>query len=213
MKNPIEAVIFDVGEVLVDWNPRYLYRTIFTLEDGSPDEDKVEWFLENVCHREWNIAQDAGRPFADAVDALKDQWPGYQDAAWAWLHRFQETISGEVAESVAALRHFKSTDMPIYGLTNFSAETFPGTQARFDFLQEFDGVVVSGEEKLIKPDPEIFKLISRRYDLAPDSTLFIDDSAANVASAEKMGFQCHHFKTGQGLLEDLKIRGFDIIVS
>lgn len=203
----LDAVIFDVGAVLIDWNPRYLYAKIFLDAAGQPDDARIDWFLDTICTSDWNIEQDKGRPIAEANAELIAKHPDYKAEIEAFYGRFQEMISGPIQGSVDAMAALGARGLPIYGLTNFCGETFPPTTERFAFLRDFVGVVVSGDEKMKKPDPAIFHLITTRYALTPTTTLFIDDSAANIASANELGFQTHHFLGEDGLLADLRGRG------
>ena len=191
-EHPI-AIVFDIGNVLIHWDPRLLYRKIFTRVDMTADERQVNWFLANVCTPEWNIEQDRGRSIADAEREAIGRHPDYAPQIRAFYGRFQEMIPREIPETVAALRRAKSAGLPVHGLTNFGAETFPQTAARFDFLRSFETVVVSGDEGVIKPDPAIFQVLIDRTGVDPARTVFIDDSAANIQSAETLGFQTHHF--------------------
>lgn len=203
----VDAVVFDIGAVLIEWSPRYLYRRIFTLPDGTPDEDRIDWFLTEVCPPAWNVEQDRGRSIADANAEAIARHPGMRVEIEAFYGRFQEMIPGPIQSSVDAKAALRARGMPVYGLTNFGRETFPPTAERFPFLREFDGIVVSGEEGLIKPDPAIFHLIIERFALTPARSLFIDDSAPNIASAARLGFQTHHFVDPAALPADLRARG------
>src|SRR4051812_11728488 len=137
MENEIDTIIFDLGNVLIDWNPRYLYRKIFKTEE------EVSWFLENICTSEWNDEQDAGRSFEDATKYLIDKHPDHELAIRAWYERWQETIGGSLHETVEILKHFKEqTNHRLYALTNWSAESFPWALSTFDFLHWFEGIVV-----------------------------------------------------------------------
>ena len=154
----IENIVFDFGGVLLDWNPRYFYRDYFR------DEKEMEYFLENICNGEWNIKQDAGRPFAEGIRELVSRYPQYEEAI------------------------VKAEGYGVYGLTNWSAEKFPIARSRFACLGLFDGIVVSGEEKVAKPDPKIYEILLERYRLKAENCIFMDDNAANVAAAEALGF-------------------------
>ena len=148
----LTAVLFDIGNVLIEWDPRHLYRKIFICPDGTPDRARIEWFLSEVCSQARNEEQDRGRTLAAATASLTARWPNYAGEIAAFYDRFQEMIPGAIAESRQVFDHFKDRGLPVYGLTNFSRETFAATRARFDVLRRFDGVLVSGEEVLIKPD-------------------------------------------------------------
>lgn len=195
--NTLDTVLFDLGGVLVDWNPRHLFRKIFD------DEDEMEWFLANVCNSSWNEQQDAGRTIADATAELISAYPTHADNIRAYYARFDETLRGPIAGTPDLLAAVKSTGSRAFALTNWSAETFPVARQRFSFLALFDDILVSGEEGLKKPDPEIFHLSARRFDLQPGATLFIDDSSANIAVARSLGFLTHHFSTAGELHKHL----------
>lgn len=200
--NRPRAVVFDLGGVLLDWNPRHLYRKLF---DDRLDD--MERFLTEVCTEDWNLQNDAGRPFADGVAELQAAHPHLADLIAAYHHRWDEMLAGALEETVEILSALRERDLPLYALTNFSAEKFPVARARFDFLDWFDGIVVSGEENLIKPDRAIFDLLAARYGLEPRYTLFIDDVARNVEAAASLGFRVHHFTGADGLRATLRETG------
>ena len=197
----IDAIVFDFGGVLIDWNPRYVFRQLFE------DEEKMEWFLSNVCTDEWNVQQDKGRLLHEGTALLKSSHPDHHELIEAYYGRWEEMLKGEISETVEILHELKK-NYKVYGLTNWSAQTFPIAKARFPFLQVFDGIVVSGEEKIIKPDPAIFHLLTDRYGLKPEHSLFIDDNIKNVAAARELHFEAIRFTTAGELriqLRDLKI--------
>jgi len=192
------VVVFDVGGVLLQWDPRHLYRKLFAGDDAA-----MEHFLGNVCTEEWNERQDAGRTFADAAAELL---PAHADKAHlihAFGRRFDEMIPGAIKETVDILRELKRAGVPLYAVTNWSAETFPSAQNRFDFLAEFDGIVVSGEEGVIKPDPRIFRILLDRYDIPAHAAVFIDDNPANAEAATNLGIHGIHFRSPQQLRREL----------
>jgi 2-haloacid dehalogenase len=198
MKPYIHNIIFDLGGVLIDWNPRYLYRKFFNTEE------EITWFLENICTAEWNEIQDAGRSFSEATEELVKKHPAWEEPIRAWYGRWTETIQGSVADTVEILKYFKESPYhKIYALTNWSAESFPVAFQMFDFLQWFDGIVVSGVEKTRKPFPDIYHLLLNRYNLKASETLFIDDNMVNVKGAEAAGIHALHFETPQKLRDDL----------
>ncbi len=201
MPESLSAVVFDIGNVLIHWDPRLLYRKLFTRVDMTVDEPQVDWFLATVCTTDWNVEQDRGRAIADAEAEAIGRHPDYAPQIRAFYGRFQEMIPHEIPETVAALRRAKAAGLPVHGLTNFGRETFPPTARRFDFLRSFDTVVVSGEEGVIKPDPAIFHLLTERAGLDPRRTAFIDDSAANIRSAAELGFVTHHFTGPQAFTD------------
>ena len=196
--SPPHAVIFDLGGVLIDWDPRYLYRRLF-----NGDEVAMEHFLANVCTPDWNRQQDAGRPFAEAEAEAAARHPEKLDLIQAWARNFHEMIPRAIDGTVAILDELRQRGVPLYALTNWSAETFAPQQARFEFLAWFDGIVVSGREKLIKPDPRIFLLLLDRYAIDPKRAVFIDDVPANAAAAAALGMRGIHFTGPDALRREL----------
>jgi 2-haloacid dehalogenase len=196
------VAIFDLGGVLIDWNPRHLYRKLF---DG--DEAAMEHFLATVCTTEWNQRQDAGRSFADATRELLPRHADKLELIEAWRQRFDEMIPGAIGGSVELLAELKQRAVPIYAVTNWSAETFPPQRKRFEFLSWFDGIVVSGFEGVIKPDPRIFRILCERYGVSPVSAVFVDDVAQNAAAASVLGIQGIHFESPQQLRRELVLLG------
>ena len=192
------VAIFDLGGVLLDWNPRYLYRKLF-----NGDEAAVEHFLATVCTTEWNERQDAGRSFADAKRELLPRHVDQLDLIEAFGKRFGEMIPGAIAGTVDVLAELKERGVPIYAITNWSAETFPPQRQRFAFLSWFDGIVVSGNEGVMKPDPRIFRILFERHGVAPESAVFIDDVATNAAAASALGIHGIHFRSPDQLRREL----------
>ena len=193
-----DIVIFDLGGVLIEWDPRHLYRKLF-----AGDEHAMERFLATVCTHDWNRYQDAGRSFAEGCRLLKIEHP--HDAALidAYFARFAEMMPGPVAGSVTILEALYERGTPLYGLSNFSAETYPPAAARFDFLRRLQGIVVSGEVGVIKPDPRIYQILLDRFAIDPRRAVYIDDVAANVAAARPFGIHGIHFRTAAGLRAEL----------
>lgn len=184
----IDTVVFDLGGVLIDWNPRHLYSKLFA------DKTEMESFLTNVCHGEWNEQQDAGRPFSQAIDELIPFHPKYEAMIRAYRDRWPEMISGAIEGTVDVLSRIRETRRyRLYALTNWSAETFPLAQKRFEFLHWFEGVVVSGEEKMIKPDARFFKILETRHGVEPTKSVFIDDNLKNVTAADGLGYKTIRF--------------------
>ncbi len=179
----VKDIVFDFGGVLVDWNPRYLYRTYFE------DEKEMEYFLSQICNNEWNAEQDRGRPFAEGVRLLQEQYPQYAEAIQLYNDGWERMLNGELPRSVELLKRLKGEGYGIYGLTNWSAEKFPLAYARYDCFKLLDGMVVSGEEKVIKPDPAIYRILLERYGLTAETSLFIDDNPANIEAGRQLGFQ------------------------
>ncbi len=195
-------VVFDFGGVLLDWDPRYLYRKIFT------DESAMERFLGEVCTNAWNLEQDRGRPWNDAVAMLVEQHPHHEAEIRAFHERWEETVSGAIDETVAILHELRDNDVPLYAITNFSAEKLAIAGKRFPFLHEpFKGVVVSADEKLLKPDPAIFHVLFNRYGVQPTDAVFIDDNAHNIATANAVGMQGLHFTGADKLRRELTALG------
>jgi 2-haloacid dehalogenase len=188
MSQQRSVVIFDLGGVLIDWNPRYLYRKLF-----NGDDTAMEHFLANICTNDWNVQQDAGRPLAEACGLLTSKHPDKKHLIEAWGERFNEMMSGQIEGTVAILEELYAKSVPLYALTNWSAETFPHALKRFAFFKRFRGIVVSGELKVIKPDKRIFQHLLDSYDLKAQDTVFIDDAAYNVAGAASLGIHAIHF--------------------
>jgi len=196
------VVIFDLGGVLIRWDPRNLYRKLFPGEEHA-----MEAFLGNVCTVEWNERQDAGRTFADAVAELVPRHADKIELIEAFGRRFDEMITGAIEGTVEILADLKRAGVPRYALTNWSAETFPPQRDRFEFLSWFDGIVVSGEEGVIKPDPRIFAILLERYRIAPGEAVFIDDNPANAAAAHALGIHGIHFRSPELLRRELEKLG------
>ena len=195
----INTIIFDLGGVLIDWNPRHLYRKIFNTEE------EITWFLENVCTAEWNDQQDAGRSFEEATLELLAKFPNHEVAIRAWYGRWQETIGGAIPETVELLKEIKAQGKyKLYALTNWSAETFPWALDNFEFLHWFEGIVVSGIEKTRKPFPEFYQILFDRYQINPAQAIFIDDNYNNVVGAGKVGLPTIHFQTAAQVRAALK---------
>lgn len=183
----MRAVLFDLGGVVVDWNPRHLYRQIFA------GEQAMEEFLATICTQAWNEEQDCGRPFAEGVRLLVERHPHRAEEIRAYDARWHEMLKGPIEDSVALLGELRARGVALFALTNWSAEKFAVGRARFAFFEWFAGIVVSGEERVKKPDPRIFELAIRRFGLDPAVTLFVDDAPPNIATAARLGFRTHHF--------------------
>jgi len=199
----IQNVVFDIGGVLIDWNPRYLYRQLLK------NEAEMEFFLNNICTSEWNAQQDAGRPFRDGVALLKQQYPQYSTLIEAYELRWEEMLGDAFSGTVEILRGLKSSGMPVYALTNWSAETFPVARKKYEFLDWFDGILVSGEVKLRKPDIRIFQLLLEKFKLDASSTLYIDDIMENLDAAQQVGLQPVHFQNAAQLRSALHEMGLE----
>ena len=195
----INSVVFDLGNVLIDWNPRYLYRKLFQTDE------EVEWFLENICDHDWNLKHDSGQRFSKGILEKSKKFPEYSELIHAWYQRWEEMLGGPIDESVQVLSELKEKGVLLYILSNWSAETYPIAEERFDFLSWFDGKIISGEAGIVKPDVEIYKLLIKRYDLNPQHTVFIDDKEENVRAAELLGVHGIHFQNASKLRKDLQI--------
>jgi 2-haloacid dehalogenase len=196
--NKIDTIIFDLGGVLIDWNPRYVYRTIFKTEE------EISWFFENIVTHDWNENQDAGYPLAQATEELVQKFPEWENEIRAYYGRWEEMLGGPISETVEIFKELKQNpSLKIYALTNWSAETFPIALGRYDFLHWFDGRLVSGEEKTRKPFPEIYQKLIDRFSIEPANAIFIDDSLRNIKAAEAMGIKGVHFKDPFQLREEL----------
>lgn len=189
----IDTVVFDLGGVLIDWNPRYLYRQLFD------DEAAMERFLAEVCTGVWNERQDAGRPWVEAVATLSADFPEHAPLIEAFRDRWTEMLAGPIHGSVAVLAELKARGVRLYALTNWSQETFPLALERYDFLHWFDGIVVSGDEQLIKPDPRIYQRLFERYGVEPARAIYIDDARRNVDAAAALGMHAWWFQGAEGL--------------
>lgn len=189
--------MFDLGGVLIDWNPRYLYRKVFA------DEGEMEDFLATVTTSEWHIEQDRGRKIEDATALLLSQYPQHEREIEAYYGRWDEMFGGPISGSVEVLREVSGTGLPLYALTNWSAEVFPLARRQYDFLEWFDDIIVSGEEQMIKPDREIYDVLISRTGLNPATTVFVDDSHPNILAAEDLGFTTIEFKDPDKLRGEL----------
>ena len=193
--------LFDIGNVLVDWNPRHLLKQLI------PDSSDLDFFLTEVCPQSWNEEQDRGRSWTDGLQEAINRHPDYRETILSYYDRWLETVAGPIQGSVDILRELRSLGYQTYALSNFSRETFELTNAVYPFLDEFDGRLVSGYEGVIKPDPAFFHLAIERFNLTPQDTLFIDDSRPNIDIADKLGFQTHHFEHSDGLRKQLLTLG------
>lgn len=198
---PIHAVVFDFGGVLLDWNPRHLYRKLFD------DDAEMERFLGKICTLQWHDAHDRGVPVQRSSADLAARHPEYADLIRAWGRRSEEMIAGPIPDTVEILRELRDAGVPCYGLTNMEAETYPLRRERFEFLRWFDGTVVSALEGIAKPDLEIFRRLLDRFGLDPATTLMIDDSARNVAAAGSLGMPTVHYQSAGQLRRELAAAG------
>jgi 2-haloacid dehalogenase len=191
------VVVFDLGGVLIDWNPRHLYRQLFD------DEAAMERFLAEVCHSAWNEEQDRGRTFAEAIEEAAGRFPEHRVLIEAYHRRWGEMLAGPIEGTVALLAELKEAGHELHALTNWSVETFPIARERYAFLDWFGSILVSGEERLIKPDPRIFQLLLERIGRTADACVYIDDNPKNAAAAAALGFDAVHFRSPEQLRADL----------
>lgn len=200
-----QCVVFDIGNVLVDWDPRHLYRAFFP---GRPEA--MEWFLENVCSQAWNLEQDGGRSWEEAFRILIARYPEWRAEINAFDRRWHEMIPSVIEGTVAVLDDLHRSGVPLYAITNFSSEKFRECRDRFPFFGQFRGIVVSGDERVLKPHGPIFALLLQRYGLVASNCVFIDDNSANVAGAEAAGMRAIQFTTPEKLRASLRDHGFAI---
>jgi 2-haloacid dehalogenase len=191
------TVVFDLGGVLVEWDPRHLYRQLFD------DPDEMESFLSEVTTAEWNAHQDAGRPWDEAVEVLTAEHPERRELIEAFHRRWPEMLAGEIPGTVDVLADLRAAGVRLVALSNWSAETFPVARERFDFLAWFEGIVISGEVGVIKPDRRIFEHLAEQFGIEPAEALFIDDSSANVDAATALGFRAIQFTDATALRREL----------
>ena len=197
----VDTVVFDIGNVLVRWDPRFLYRTLFA------DAERMEWFLAEVCNHDWNMEQDRGRTWDAAIAEAVGRHPGLEPEIRAFRDRWDVMIPGAIDGTVAILEALHAAGVALYAITNWSAETFPLARLRFGFLAKFRDIVVSGEERLVKPDPDIYRVLFLRAGVEPSRAVFIDDSPYNVAGAEAVGMHAIRFETPDQLARDLAAHG------
>lgn len=196
------VVVFDLGGVLIDWNPRYLYRKLF-----NGDETAMEHFLTTICAPAWNREQDAGRTFAEGCRLLKAEYPHAAELIDAWFTRYDEMLAGPIHGTVEVLSDLRDQGISLYALSNWSSETFPFAARRFDFLQWFNGIVLSGEVRLVKPDPRIYQHFFRTFAVDPATAVFVDDLQPNVSSAAALGMDGILFTDPATLRADLSHAG------
>jgi 2-haloacid dehalogenase len=186
----IDTIVFDLGGVLVDWNPDYVYKNVFEKEED------MKWFYQNICTPDWNEEQDAGRTLHDATEFLVKKFPEHEKNIRMYYDRWEDMLGGPIHETVDVLNHLKhKTDYKLYALTNWSAETFPVALERYEFLHWFHGRLVSGEEKMRKPFTEIYELLIDRFKIDPTKAIYIDDNFRNLVPAKALGFHVIHFQS------------------
>ncbi|AKH93676.1 HAD family hydrolase [Elizabethkingia anophelis] len=193
----IKNIIFDFGGVLMDWNPKYLYQNVFN------SEEEMDFFLDNIATLKWNAEQDRGRSFQEATEILQNQYPEFSKEIALYYSQWPVMLKGTIEENVSILRNLHGR-YQLYGLTNWSAESFPYAYKNYDFFSLFNGIVVSGEEKLIKPDERIYELLLNRYNLNASECLFIDDNYENIRTAQAMDFNTIHLTPHTNLKEELQ---------
>ena len=198
----IKAIIFDYGNVLLDWNPRYVYRRYF-----PDDPEGMENFLREINFMEWNAHQDRGRPFEEGVAILSEQFPQYADLIRAYHENWVDSIGEAFTGTVEILRRLKKAGYPLYGFSNWSAETFPYARAKHNIFDLFDDMVISGAVGFVKPEPEIYQIMLDKIGRPAQECLFIDDSLPNIQQANKIGFATIHFQSPTQLEEELKQQG------
>jgi 2-haloacid dehalogenase len=203
--NNYQAIVFDLGGVLIDWNPDYVFRDYF----GNPEQ--MTWFYRNICTPDWNEEQDAGRTLQEGTDLLLAKFPEYEVPIRMYYDRWMDMLGGPIAGTVDILRHLRQeTSLRLYALTNWSHETFPVALKRFDFLHWFDGRIVSGEEKTRKPYPVIYRTLVDRFRIEPERSIYVDDNQRNLEPAREMGFTAIHFRNPDQFRADLAALGIPL---
>jgi 2-haloacid dehalogenase len=192
----IKNIIFDFGGVLIDWNPRYFYKDVFQ------DRDEMEYFLNEVWSPQWNMKHDAGFSFSEITNELQQLHPRYKNEIEMYQYNWELMIKGEISENTKLLNPLKS-NYRLFGLTNWSAEAFPVIYPKYEFFKVFEGIVVSGQEKIVKPGKEIYQLLLNRYAISANESVFIDDSLKNIQTANELGFSTIHINGIQSLKEQL----------
>lgn len=199
----LKNIVFDFGGVLMDWDPRYFYREYFE------NESDMDFLLKNITTNAWNIEQDRGRSLEKGTEKLIKEHPLYEKDIRAYYDNWTTMLKGDIPKNVSVLRQLEGK-YPLYGLTNWSAETFPYALENYDFFSLFEGkIVVSGEEKLIKPDPKIYQVLLSRYNLKADECVFIDDNSDNIKTAESLGFTGIRITSETDLAQELHNLGFE----
>lgn len=199
MSQTIKAIIFDFGNVLLEWNPRHVYRRFFQ------SEEEMEKFLHDVDFTDWNLQQDKGRPFAEGVSELSKQFPQYAELIQAYHDNWIHSIGNSLTGTIEIMKRLKKAGYQLYGLSNWSAETFPMARRKYDFFNLLDDIVISGEVGAIKPEPAIFEIMLKRIGRPAAECLFIDDALANIEAARAMGFATVHFQSPEQLENELHL--------
>jgi 2-haloacid dehalogenase len=201
----IDTIVFDLGGVLVDWNPEYVYKTIFDREED------MRWFLQNITTGHWNEEQDAGRTLAEGTELLVKEFPDHETNIRAFYGRWEEMLGGPLEGTVEILRHLKfNTSYRLYALTNWSAETFPIALDRYEFLHWFEGIVVSGDEKTRKPYLPIYQTLISRFNINPSTAIYIDDNIRNLHPAKELGLSTIHFQSPAQFKQELQSLGITV---
>ncbi|MFS4470361.1 HAD family hydrolase [Chryseobacterium sp. T20] len=201
----IKNIIFDFGGVLMDWNPRYYFKDYFN------DNEKMEYFLENIAQDEWNIEQDRGRSLAEGTEIQVKKFPEWEKEIRAFYDNWTVMLKSDIPQNVEVLRKLKNTEYNLFGLTNWSEETFPYALENYDFFQIFEGkIVVSGTEKLIKPDPKIWHVLLERYNIKAEESVFIDDNTKNIEMAKSLGFTTIQVFPATDLAQELNKLGVEV---
>lgn len=189
--------LFDLGGVFFDWDPRYFYKKVFKTKK------ELDFFLENICNNEWNLKQDAGRLILNAENELIDKFPEFKNKIKMYYFNHRKMIKGVYIDSIETLYYLKSKNILCYVLSNWSLETFQGMEEEYPFLKKFDGIIISGKEKTIKPNEEIYKIAIQRYNLDPLETVFIDDKSENIKTAIRLGFKTIHLINPQNIVKEI----------
>ena len=198
----IKNIIFDFGGVVMDWNPRYFFKDHFN------DDEKMEHFLKNIATDEWNAEQDRGRTLAEGTEIQVAKHPEWEKEIRAYYDNWTTMLKSDIPHNVEVLRKLEHSKYELFGLTNWSAETFPYALENYDFFNIFEGkIVVSGTEKLIKPDPAIWEVLLERYQINAEESVFIDDNAKNIEVAKSLGFICIHIKDDTDLEKEMRDLG------
>jgi 2-haloacid dehalogenase len=206
MTNHINTIIFDFGGVLIDWNPMNVYREAF-----NGDEQKARWFLDNICHHEWNAALDGGKDWHQSVEEKVLEFPEYEKYIRMYLEHWEVMLTGPIHETVEVLKKLKeSGKYRIYAITNWSEFTFKITYEKYDFLKLFEGIAVSGALKMIKPHPEIYHYTLDKYNIKPEMAVFIDDNKANIQTANSLGINGILYNNTNELISSLKEFGIEV---
>lgn len=206
MQKNIDTIIFDLGGVLIDWNPDYVYNEVF-----EGDKEKLKWFYDTICTSDWNENQDAGYPLDKATEERVKMFPEHEELIRMYYGRWTEMLGEQIDGTVDILKSLiEKPGLKVVALTNWSHETFPIALDKFEFLHWFEGIIVSGTEKTRKPFPEIYHLTLERYNIRAENSIFIDDNLRNIKAAEEHGINGIHFKNPDDL--KLQLKEYEILV-